>query len=465
MRRCSIAVSLALVLAACGGDDQNGRLADAPPAVDARIPDVSTGPPSPVVTLTITSNGMPVSGVTVYFVNPDDSPVATVQTDATGTASATIAAGGSVTAVNPFPRRAPAAVSGADDLRTFAGVALGDHLFLTGSLPAVQFTLHAPAVPGAAEYLVLTGCGSAVIPANTGSGGSGPDPTGSVTLSGCGGTADVLVVAHNSDSNPISALYHAGVTITDGGTVDLTADSYQAVADLSLGYTNLAPGTGALSATYALGTAHGVFEPLFTAGAEVVDGMASVTQQAPSFTGAIAAVDTSITLNAQHHVVDWGPYTASYQIDLASQLLPDIVDTPGFDPTTGRISWTEAATGARPDLTSAAILVSRGERTWHWEIAAPYAPGELRFPVLPTEVFAWTPMVDDAITVEHVMNARLPGGYAAVRPHMLDIEDRLDVPRQVLPDQHHVALVSGAAGRAVAVQFLQPPILALGRNR
>ncbi|HEX7839877.1 MAG TPA: hypothetical protein VF469_20515 [Kofleriaceae bacterium] len=464
MHRFSIAVCLALV--ACGGgDDQNGHLADAPLLIDGPNPDAPVQP-APPVTLTITSNGMPVPGVTVYFVNADDSLAAAAQTDAAGTASARIADGGSVTAVNPFP--APvvaAAVRNGDDLRTFVGVKPGDHLVLTGALPSVSFTLNAKAVSGAAEYLVLTSCGSASIPVATGSSGSGPDPTGSVTLFGCGGTADMLVIARNSDFVPMSALYHAGAPLTEGGTVDLTGDAYQPVADLGLGYTNVSPNTGSVSLAYALGTGRGVFAPLFNDSAGPVGGTAMFAEQAPSFAGAIGVIDTSLRLNSEHHVIDWAPYTASYMLDLTSLLLPDMIATPSFNPTTQRVSWTEDVVGAAPDLTTAALRVTREVpfRSWHWELAAPYTPGEIKLPRLPTDVFDWTPTINDAVIVEHVMNAKLPGRYDAVRAHMLDIEDKLDAPGLGVGEQNHADFVAGASGRVALVQFFEP--LALRRAR
>jgi hypothetical protein len=319
------------------------------------------------------------------------------------------------------------------------------------------------AVSGAAEYLVLTRCGSASIPVATGSSGSGPDPTGSVTLFGCGGTADILVVARNTDFFPISALFHASAALTEGGTVDLTGDTYQPVADLGLGYTNASPNAGLVSLTYALGTARGVFAPLFNGSASLVGGAATFAEQAPSFPGATGVIDTSLRLNSEHHVIDWGTYTASYMLDLTGLLLPDMIVAPTFNPTTQRVSWTEDVVGATPDLTAAALRVTRGERIWHWEIAAPYTPGEIKLPRLPTDVFDWTPVPGDPVTIEHVMNAKLPGRYDAVRAHMLDIEDKLDAPGQAVGEQNHADFVAGASGRAALVQFFEP--LALRQAR
>src|SRR6185437_5207362 len=88
------------VLAACGGDSLR-HIPDAPPSpTDA--PSADAGPPPPV-TVTVTYGGTPQPGVTAIFTNADSSPVATLQTDASGTASQDMAAGGFVTVVDPFP--------------------------------------------------------------------------------------------------------------------------------------------------------------------------------------------------------------------------------------------------------------------------------------------------------------------------------------------------------------------------
>src|SRR5690349_21386214 len=136
MRRLSIAW---LSLVACGSDSKVGHLPDAPPPPeDAASPDAPPAPP-PTVMLTVTSNGVPLSRIRVYFQNADNSLVASAMTDDTGTAQAVMTAGGYVTAIDPFPASADAP----DELRTFSGVKPGDHLFLTHTDPA---TIDVPVV-------------------------------------------------------------------------------------------------------------------------------------------------------------------------------------------------------------------------------------------------------------------------------------------------------------------------------
>src|SRR3954471_16107271 len=154
-----------LVVVACGGSSGSGHLPDASPLADGPI---TGGQP---VTLTVTDGGAPKAGVHVYFLNADSSPVATVDTGADGVASAVMAAGGSVTALDPSQPERPDHV-----LFTYLGVKPGDHLSLANSGGASDsFTLSAPAVTGATNYDVFTTCGTDAI---------ARDPAGGPTASG-----------------------------------------------------------------------------------------------------------------------------------------------------------------------------------------------------------------------------------------------------------------------------------------
>jgi len=90
---------LVCCLIACGDDG----VRHTPDAAPHDGPTADTGPDAPAlpVTLTVTVDGAPQGGVKVYFLNADSSVVLNTVTDATGTASAVMAAGGSVTALFP----------------------------------------------------------------------------------------------------------------------------------------------------------------------------------------------------------------------------------------------------------------------------------------------------------------------------------------------------------------------------
>src|SRR3954469_5949811 len=120
-------LAVVLGLGGCGGCNDNngvGRLPDAsPPPPDAMSPDE--------VSLAVIDQGVPAIGVAVYFLNADGSLASATVTDDTGSASAVVTAGGSVTAIRPFTTRpAPTvtvtvtatAIGDGDELRTFLAV-------------------------------------------------------------------------------------------------------------------------------------------------------------------------------------------------------------------------------------------------------------------------------------------------------------------------------------------------------
>jgi hypothetical protein len=449
MRCTSVVLSLSLVgflaAGACGGDDSNGHLADAPPPSDGPVPDLP-------VTLTVTKDGAAMAGVRVYFVNADDTVVASASTDATGTASASLAAGGSVTAINPFRGPVPIGIAfgaASDELRTFAGVKPGDHLVLTQTAPqTVTFTLIAGLDGNANAYDVFTTCGiGSLVPGGGGSGSGSPDPSAVLSLDDCHGAADLAIVSRevNSDINrPVSGLYHAGATLPAGGTVDLRGDRYGALTDINFTYLNRPD--AAISVRHFPVLAHGRLGPFQL---DASAGTAISHEPAVAATAAVVETSLSVSGNSRHGVVDWGSFATSYMLDLDHLLLRDLVSRPSFNPTTRRMSWVEAPLGAVADLTITAIDVTRfnpAPRSWRWQLAAPYTPGEVRFPKLPTDVFDYTATSEDSVFAEQVMNAKVPGGYDAVRAHVLDVADRLRNGADLS------ALVAGATGRALVVQ-------------
>ena len=108
MRTQSVLLSLLLATTTACGDDGVHHLGDAPP-----VPlDGSAGSDAPFdaapqpVQLTITAAGAPVAGVKVYFQATDSTEIATMPTDATGVARAFMPHGGYVTVLDPFPASA-----------------------------------------------------------------------------------------------------------------------------------------------------------------------------------------------------------------------------------------------------------------------------------------------------------------------------------------------------------------------
>ncbi len=238
MRSIGRSMWMLFAVVACGGtshqaaDAPASDAASAPTArVDARddaaidaMADAGARP----VAITITASGFPRAGVQVAFSNADSSPVATLVTDGSGTASQVMAAGGMVTAIDPF---VDLAGSGSAALFTYEGVQPGDHLQLAGSAARTSFTyvtIDTAAVAGATSYLVSAPpCGNTVLfPSGSGASGTNSFPP-------CAG-ADLYIVALGSANNVLGSLYHPGVAFSNNATVDLTGDAF--VAPLGVHY-------------------------------------------------------------------------------------------------------------------------------------------------------------------------------------------------------------------------------------
>lgn len=440
-------------LVACKDDNGGGgRLPDAPmQQIDAAI-DAPPDPPDPPppVKLTITRNGAPVAGVRTYFVREDGSVAASVDTDAQGVAMASGLDGGSVTALDPF-RGGPAPEGRLQhDLRTFAGVKAGDELVLSErGFEEVAVTLTVKEHDGEGNedhYRVVTTCGAD----NLASGGDvlvPADPSGTLSLSGCNGAADFLIMPR-VEALALAWLYRPDVTLTNNGTVALTgvADVYQALGTAEVRYTNVT-GVDNLQTTYMLGTARGHLDDFSldrSRGADVVDGSATVVfNDEPAIPGGIAVIATTTTveggdlpdgrrLQTRHRLITRRARTETYGIDMAAvdhKRLPDFVTLPDtYNPTTRRISWVEQRDGALPDLTVARIFVNRErpEQTsldWVWTIAAPYTPGEIRYPTLPTDIEDWSPRVEDNVDVDMLISAKVPGRWDGIRARVHDVID------------------------------------------
>lgn len=231
---------LALCLAACG-DDGVRHTPDAAPHDGA--PDSPIDAALQPVTLTAMLGGAPQAGVYVYFLNADSSVVLATRTDATGVASATMAAGGSVTAIDPY------GTSGSNrELYSFLSVKPGDHLVLDGAAgvaPQITVTVTAPIdnTPGVLSYEVQSPCGRI----NLQSPGSGAAPTAQLTLNACGPKTDFVILTRDDAYQIVNYIYAHDVAVTDQGTVDLSTATYAAGATRTYQATNIPAGFTATS--------------------------------------------------------------------------------------------------------------------------------------------------------------------------------------------------------------------------
>lgn len=429
----SVALAL-LCAAACSGDDGVHHLPDAPPAPEAGVDAATSGP----VTLTVTNLGAPVAGVTVHFQNADSSLVLTTMTDATGTATATMDAGGYVTAMSPFPAAGLLGVF-PTDIRTFAGVKPGDHLVLSNqaSPTTLSFVVQAPIDDVAVEYKLYTSC-SAGNAADIFGSGSGFAPQFNVFVDGCA-TVDFGVVTFDANGAPVHAFYHPNVAVQDDTTVTLT-DAYGTPTAFTINYANAPAGTTSLQMNHFLASPAGAMMRTIL-GTDVTGGTASLSFPQPPLTAPIAVVSTTLEPSGigTQTVIDWGAQANPTTIDLAGTTLPPYASVPVVDAASHMLTWTTTAGTAQPDFAIADFEVDRSssQTFWFWEIAAPAtASSSITLPVLPGADAMFDVAASDMVFVNNLITAKVPGGYDAVRSNVLSIGSA-------------EGLVTGASGRAL----------------
>jgi hypothetical protein len=424
------------LLAACG-DDGVRHTPDATPHDGPVSHDAAVDAPGIPVTLTATLNGQAAGGIHVYFQNADSSLVLATVTDASGNASAVMAAGGYVTAISPYT---PPAVASNAELDTFVDVKPGDqlHLAMGTTSTSITVTVTAPADPAATLYSAFSPCGQAGLT----SAGSGAAPSGSMYLTNCGATTDFLIVSYNASNVPIDFFFVSNVAVANAQAVDLTAHTWGAVPTRTYSYNN----TGTLQLQYS-DTLVDVTAPIYTAtGYVAAPAIATGSSPMPAFTGAndLLVAQASETRDLQSFV-DWGPYTAAFTTDLAPRLLSSLTSSPTFDPTTHTLSFTEdTTTGATPDFVFGSVSAARtaDAHNWTWRIAAPHAMS-IVYPHLPTDVYDYNITAADGPSSYQLVLGKVPGGYDAVRPYMLSVQGQ--------PSPSQFAL--GASGSATIEQY------------
>ena len=349
----------------------------------------------------------------VYFLDADSTVVLATMTDTTGTASAVMAAGGSVTAIDAY-----GAGGNSHQVDTFEGVKPGDHLLLTGAglTTSITMTVTAPidSTAGIVSYEVQTPCGGTTL-ANPGSGAS---PSGQVTLNGCGATTDLVIVARDDASQIADYIYVHDATVSDAATLDLSAMTYTAGGTRTYALTNIPTGFTPSGATDAVLAPNGLYVQQGT-------NLAADGSPLPVTTVPIGTHWSQIAISGaanigQHFFFDWGPYASTYTTDVGARVLPDLTAYPTFDPSLHAVLVTEATGGTAPDALYASLFAQRTSTntSWNWQVAAAHAT-TVALPTLPTDVFDANIVATDTYGVNTLGLIKAPGGYDALRPVLL----------------------------------------------
>ncbi|HZL01510.1 MAG TPA: hypothetical protein VFC48_00105, partial [Cellulomonas sp.] len=403
---------LALVVVGCG--DDAGSRPDAPPDAATPIDADATQ-----VSLTITDGGVPAVGATVYFQNPDSSLVRTVMTDVDGKASAPMPGGGYVTAIEPRPIAFGELVI-RDRLATFAGVKPGDDLHLDVR-PAVvhtnvMFQLTLPVDPAASNYDLYTTCGRAPL-------GTGPTTAVPVTLTDCGGAADLLVVTTDDVQLPQHTIYRASQQVTDGAMITLT-EPYANPVPVSVALTGSPAWISSIAVELVVSSMRGRLYSSFMG----IDPATPVGMfKVPATTGTTVTLRTDLYGGspevAHQRIVTWGLPSADQTLDAGAAALRPYTRKPVFDPATRTVTWTDAA-GAEPDAVRTEIYTYRAgspAHAWSWQLVAPHGTSPaLTYPMLPgAAATAFTTTATDSFSVTELETLKIEGGYDRIRARAL----------------------------------------------
>lgn len=431
----SVLVLMSSLLAVgCGDDGEVGKLPDAFFESDAPV-----GPDAPVapVKLTVVERGSPVADVPVYFQNADNSLVVATLTDANGVASAVMAAGGYVTAIDPFRLTRGGVAS--NSVYTYAAVEPGDDLQLVDGSAATLVTVNVtiPSTTAASGYLLHSSCAR--------SAQSIAPPGGMLSFDACG-EGDFLVEALDASGNTLSTLFSPNHVLVDQGTVDLTGGAYVPAMSRIFRYTGFDPSpTEVFTTPWAVSPRGILHEAFANIGFEGGTGERelSVPATSPGLATVVESRFSSVAFG-QHTVLDWAPSSAGpWILDNTNLLLPTFTELTAFDLATATFSWTEGATGVIPDAALVRVDFGReGAMIWDWYVVAPHTGTSVKLPTLPGDAAVFNPLAGDAAFPDGLTTLKAPGGYDALRPVLLS---------RNLPED---AFVTAPTGRVVYQSYV-----------
>jgi len=422
---------LALIALAAGcGSAHHTVDANRDTSSDTLVQTTADAPPGSV-TITVTSQGVAVPGVGVYFQSSDNSLVLGAMTDAHGTVGAVLGVNSFVTAIEPVDG------GGLIKLDTFAGVQPGDALHLDlaplGSQggATTAMTVSVASAGSATAIKVFSPCGAGTL---------ATDGTGEIGWQGCPLQTDLLVAMVDDTNAPIGEYFMTNQTIgpaandAAGYPLNIAGPAYDFLSHATYDYTNVPAAIAYVNTTQELWSTRG---RLYTAAVDILNNSQRTgtsvhslqDQPAPSTAGFSAVTvsefvpTTDSGLHGEQLVYDWGTYAAAYgPLDYGQIALAPYMTDPVFDTTAHAITWTEG-TGATPQFARAAITVYRDAipsgRTWQWNLIGPRtAAASLAFPTLPASDFDYNPNDTDQISIANLTNAKLSSGtYDNVRAH------------------------------------------------
>jgi len=385
-------------------------------------------------TVIVTDRGSPVSGLPVFFHNPDGSVKLETVTSLSGASGLTLEPGSFVTVMQPRNRY------GIDQFSTFSGVGVVGgpevlHLDLTPRGPQafeVDVTV-ADDGAGAVPYVVYTTC--------TGEEPHGVTPGMQTRLSlECASNAqgqvraDFLAVRLDPDTNePVRAQFLPNVDVVAQKTITFPAGGYTPVDAVTVNYSNF--GTHTFVHTYqSINTANGRLFESFEGGHPTLD---THVLARPQTTGT-----TLFTVSSTYPLPDaadeqlvyrWIPMPGgapALSVDVLGTALPSYVNerppsNPPLAPIIGqydiagkKLVWKEKVGPLSANFVRVRAKFHRADipvdQVWSWQvIAARGTAPEVKFPALPTLMpFDFNPAAGDVAAIEELTNIKLPAGLS-----------------------------------------------------
>jgi hypothetical protein len=369
-------------------------------------------PPSSDVQIRIRDGNTPIAGVTVIFQASDESLIAELTTDATGTALAEMPEGGNLTIIRTYPLAIPPEVQLPAEVFTYVGVEPGDRLEAGRSTDELAnpsaINVMVPEI-AQGTISITTPCGS----------GQGTAPLIPITLRGCGASLPMYVT--DGDGSSFAKL------MPYSELVDVSSEPLLGKLSSTISATNVTLGT-TVSVEKRLELSG---FPLYSTGPKRVEATAA-TVDMPTLNNVDELLLTAITdgTNRTQMVSARKLYARGTTIvDGTVGLLPYLSDAL-YAPT--GLSWVETGPAlAQPDLVVATMTITRENAlpsptaVYIRAIVAPHTGGSLRMPVLPGAAAMFNPIATDEIAGA-VGLAEITGDYAAARPTVFTASSILD---------------------------------------
>lgn len=412
MRRSSLApYALLAGLAACG---KVPTFADGSP--DSVVYDADTTPDVAVpgmVTVTVldpNNNGAPLANTPVVFLNADGTLVASVKSNGQGVASATMVAGGSVTAVTPRGT--------ATQIMTSLDVAPGDEITLgipsRDSASLGNFTVNEiPAPFSGYTATVYHACGRVQVPAGATS-VTFPVYTYCKDVS-----TDLLIVQTDPSGTYGYSLLKPNVHYRGNATEGVTGFNYEYMPQLGVSITGMP-----LDLTSAQITRQTFRDGGFTQDGTPAVGGATATTQMLAPRSSEAWVSSSFSRSTQtesailQRIEKVAGAAHSYGIDIGT-MLPWMSGVT-VDLATNKVTWTQDTAGGG-DIVAVAFSYKRGTANNTWIVFGPPSLASVTLPSLPADLGGVNPTASDVLNGAQIYRLRLANapGYAAVRENPL----------------------------------------------